>query len=422
MHIPSGASQTLEVLDFEQALALSGQLPGLPGVLDRCEAYYDRFCAGVADIPGIRVQKHGRLATRQGYYGFGIMFDGEPWLQVEPTRIWAAIEAEGVPFEFNYGPVYRHRLFNLAAEEYVLKHFEEDVFMLWRNDKSIIIGKYQNTAAEINADYVKEHHIKVVRRMTGGGAVFHDLGNVNYTFIGNKGSGDFRTFSEPILRVMNEMGVPAKFEGRNDLTINGMKFSGTAQCIYKNRVLHHGTLLFSAEMSDLTAALKVNPLKFTDKAVKSVRKRVTNISEHLPKPMTVTDFIDTVMQHIRENSENAVMYDFSDEDLQAINQLRDKKYSTWEWNFGTSPKFAYSKLMRTSGGNVELNLNVEKGLITGIKFYGDFFSQKEPSEFEQFILQKKYESETIRQILEKVELNDYFRNVTIEEMMALFFQ
>ncbi len=312
--------------------------------------------------------------------------------------------------------------FNLAAEEYVLKHFEEDVFMLWRNDKSIIIGKYQNTAAEINADYVQEHHIKVVRRMTGGGAVFHDLGNVNYTFIGNKGSGDFRTFSEPILRVMNEMGVPAKFEGRNDLTINGMKFSGTAQCIYKNRVLHHGTLLFSAEMSDLTAALKVNPLKFTDKAVKSVRKRVTNISEHLPVPMTVTDFIDTVMQHIRENSGNAVMYDFSDEDLLAINQLRDKKYSTWEWNFGTSPKFAYSKLMRTSGGNVELNLNVEKGLITDIKFYGDFFSQKEPSEFEQFILQKKYESETIRQILEKVELTDYFRNVTIEEMMALFFQ
>ena len=312
--------------------------------------------------------------------------------------------------------------FNLAAEEYVLKHFEEDVFMLWRNDKSIIIGKYQNTAAEINADYVQEHHIKVVRRMTGGGAVFHDLGNVNYTFIGSKGSGDFRTFSEPILRVMNEMGVPAKFEGRNDLTINGMKFSGTAQCIYKNRILHHGTLLFSAEMSDLTAALKVNPLKFTDKAVKSVRKRVTNISEHLPKPMTVTDFIDTVMQHIRENSGNAVMYNFSDEDLQAINQLRDKKYNTWEWNFGTSPKFAYSKLMRTSGGNVELNLNVEKGLITGIKFYGDFFSLKEPSEFEQFFLHKKYEPETIRQILEKVELNDYFRNVTVGEMMSLFFQ
>ena len=311
--------------------------------------------------------------------------------------------------------------FNLAAEEYVLKHFEEDIFMLWRNDKSIIIGKYQNTAAEINADYVKEHNIKVVRRMTGGGAVFHDLGNVNYTFIGNKGSGDFRTFSEPILRVMNELGVPAQFEGRNDLTINGMKFSGTAQCIYKNRILHHGTLLFSSEMSDLTAALKVNPLKFTDKAVKSVRKRVTNISEHLPTPMSVTDFIDTVMQNIRENSGDAAMYDFSDKDLQAISQLQDEKYSTWEWNFGTSPKFGYSKQMRTGGGNVELNLDVEKGLITNIKFYGDFFSLKEPAEFEELFLQQKYESENIRRILGTVDINNYFRNVTMGEMMALFF-
>lgn len=311
--------------------------------------------------------------------------------------------------------------FNLAAEEYVLKHFEEDIFMLWRNDKSIIIGKYQNTAAEINADYVQEHAIKVVRRMTGGGAVFHDLGNVNYTFIGSKGSGDFRTFSEPILRVMNELGVPARFEGRNDLTINGMKFSGTAQCVYKNRILHHGTLLFSSEMSDLTAALKVNPLKFTDKAVKSVRKRVTNISEHLPKPMTVTDFIDTVMQNIRENSGEAAMYDFTEEDLRAIRQLRNEKYSTWEWNFGTSPKFSYSKLMRTGGGNVELNLNVEKGLIQDIKFYGDFFSQKEPAEFERHFLQQKYDTESIRKILETVEIGDYFRNVTLDEMMALFF-
>ena len=311
--------------------------------------------------------------------------------------------------------------FNLAAEEYVLKHFEEDIFMLWRNDKSIIIGKYQNTAAEINADYVKEHNIKVVRRMTGGGAVFHDLGNVNYTFIGNKGSGDFRTFSEPILRVMNELGVPAKFEGRNDLTINGMKFSGTAQCIYKNRILHHGTLLFASEMSDLTAALKVNPLKFTDKAVKSVRKRVTNISEHLPTPMSVTDFIDTVMQNIRENSGDAAMHDFSDKDLQDISQLRDEKYSTWEWNFGTSPKFGYSKQMRTGGGNVELNIDVEKGLITKIKFYGDFFSLKEPADFEGLFLGQKYEPANIRNIIEKVEINDYFRNVTTEEMMALFF-
>ena len=311
--------------------------------------------------------------------------------------------------------------FNLASEEYLLKHFEDDVFMLWRNDKAVIVGKYQNSAAEINIDYVKEHGIKVVRRQTGGGAVFHDLGNVNYTFIGTKGSGDFRTFSEPILRVLNEMGVPAKFEGRNDLTINGMKFSGTAQCVYKDRILHHGTLLFASEMDDLTAALKVNPLKFKDKAVKSVRKRVTNISEHLPTPMSVTDFIEVVMRNVSGHSENAVPYELSEYDVQEISKLRDEKYSTWDWNFGTSPKFGYTKQIRTGGGNVELNLDVDKGLITAIKFFGDFFAQKDPVDFEGLFLNQKYETENIQRILQSVEINDYFRNVTVEEMMELFF-
>ena len=311
--------------------------------------------------------------------------------------------------------------FNLAAEEYLLKHFEDDVFMLWRNDKAVIVGKFQNSAAEINLDYVREHGIKVVRRQTGGGAVFHDLGNVNYTFIGTKGSGDFRTFSEPILRVLNEMGVPAQFEGRNDLTINGMKFSGTAQCVYRDRILHHGTLLFASEMDDLTAALKVNPLKFKDKAVKSVRKRVTNISEHLPSPMSVTDFIEVVMQNVSQNSENAVPYELSEYDIQEISKLRDEKYSTWDWNFGTSPKFGYTKQIRTGGGNVELNLDVEKGVITAIKFYGDFFAQKELADFEQIFLHQKYESENIRRLLQSVEINDYFRNVTVGEMLELFF-
>ena len=311
--------------------------------------------------------------------------------------------------------------FNLASEEYLLKHFEDDVFMLWRNDKAVIVGKFQNSAAEINLDYVREHGIKVVRRQTGGGAVFHDLGNVNYTFIGSKGSGDFRTFSEPILRVLNEMGVPAQFEGRNDLTINGMKFSGTAQCVYRDRILHHGTLLFASEMDDLTAALKVNPLKFKDKAVKSVRKRVTNISEHLPSPMSVTDFIEVVMQNVSQNSENAVPYELSEYDIQEISKLRDEKYSTWDWNFGTSPKFGYTKQIRTGGGNVELNLDVEKGVITAIKFYGDFFAQKELADFEQIFLHQKYESENIRRLLQSVEINDYFRNVTVGEMMELFF-
>lgn len=311
--------------------------------------------------------------------------------------------------------------FNLAAEEYVLKNFTDDVFMLWRNDKSIIIGKYQNTAAEINLDFVKERDIKVVRRQTGGGAVFHDLGNINYTFIAPKDSGDFRTFSEPILQVLNKLGVPAKFEGRNDLTIDGQKFSGNAQCIYQNRILHHGTLLFASEMDDLSAALKVNPLKFKDKAVKSVRKRVTNISTHLPHPMSVTEFIDTVMQYVSTRVQHAEFYTFSEDDLLKINKLRKEKYETWEWNFGISPKFDMGKQIRTQGGNVEVTLAVEKGKISQLKIYGDFFFRKELEDFERLFIGQNYKEESIRKLLNDIQLDDYLCHVSAEEIMELLF-
>lgn len=311
--------------------------------------------------------------------------------------------------------------FNLAAEEYVLMNFTEDVFMLWRNNNAVIVGRFQNSAAEINLDFVKEKEVKVVRRLTGGGAVFHDLGNLNYTFIGPKGSGDFRTFSEPILQVLNNLGVPARFEGRNDLMINGQKFSGNAECIAKGRILHHGTLLFASEMEDLSAALKANPLKFQDKAVKSIRKRVTNISEHLPKPMTVSEFTDIIMEHVSKNTTNAVPYTFTPEDIRAIEKLRDEKYSTWEWNFGSSPKFDYSKMMRTSGGNVEVNLFVEKGNIVKIKIFGDFFSRADISEFENMFIGQPYREDSIRSIIESVTLDDYLCNVTTNELVQIFF-
>lgn len=311
--------------------------------------------------------------------------------------------------------------FNLAAEEYVLMNFTEDVFMLWRNNNAVIVGRFQNSAAEINLDFVKEKEVKVVRRLTGGGAVFHDLGNLNYTFIAPKGSGDFRTFSEPILQVLNNLGVPARFEGRNDLMINGQKFSGNAECIAKGRILHHGTLLFASEMEDLSAALKANPLKFQDKAVKSIRKRVTNISEHLPKPMTVSEFTDIIMEHVSKNTTNAVPYTFTPEDIRAIEKLRDEKYSTWEWNFGSSPKFDYSKMTRTSGGNVEVNLFVEKGNIVKIKIFGDFFSRADISEFENMFIGQPYREDSIRSIIESVTLDDYLCNVTTNELVQIFF-
>lgn len=311
--------------------------------------------------------------------------------------------------------------FNMAVEEYVFTHFTDDIFMLWRNEPAIIVGLFQNSLAEINLDYVKEKNIKVVRRLTGGGAVFHDLQNLNFTFVESNSKGNFRTFTQPIIEVLNGIGVDACFEGRNDLMIDGRKFSGNAQCVSNGRMLHHGTLLFDTAMTDMSNALKVNPLKFEDKAVKSVRKRVTNISEHLKSPMTVLQFADLIMKHIMETRANCQLYEFTEDDLVAIKKLRDEKYSTWEWNFGHSPKYSFSKMIRTAGGNIELHLQTEKGIVSAVKIYGDFFAKRDVSDFEKLLIGVRHEKDAVADLLTKVNPDDYFIGVTSEDVISLMF-
>lgn len=308
--------------------------------------------------------------------------------------------------------------FNLAADEYVLKNFNDDCFMLWRNEPSIIVGKHQNTLAEINVDYVREKNIKVVRRITGGGAVFHDLGNLNFTFIRNSKDGeqpDFRKFTQPILEVLQSMGINAKFEGRNDLTIDGKKFSGNAEHVWKNRILHHGTLLFSAVMTDLSAALKVNPLKFNDKAVKSVRSRVTNISEHLKEKMDVLEFRDRIMNHIMGMYPDSKEYSYSPDDIAGIEQLKNEKFTKWEWNFGHSPKYEFEKMIRTEGGSLEFHFNVEKGIVKDIRIYGDFFHKHDIEDVQKSLIGVKHDYNTIVEQLSKFNFNEYFKNIKVEE-------
>ena len=311
--------------------------------------------------------------------------------------------------------------FNMAVEEYVFTHFSDDIFMLWRNEPAIIVGLFQNSLAEINLDYVKEKNIKVVRRLTGGGAVFHDLQNLNFTFVESNSKGNFRTFTQPIIEVLNGIGVDARFEGRNDLMIDGRKFSGNAQCVSNGRMLHHGTLLFDTAMTDMSNALKVNPLKFEDKAVKSVRKRVTNISEHLKSPMTVLQFADLIMKHIMETRTNCQLYEFTEEDLAAIKKLRDEKYSTWEWNFGHSPKYSFSKMIRTAGGNIELHLQIENGIISAVKIYGDFFAKREVSDFEKLLIGVRHEKDAVADLLTKVNPENYFMGITGEDIINVMF-
>ncbi len=313
---------------------------------------------------------------------------------------------------------------NHAIEDYILKKFKEDCFMLWRNEPCILIGKNQNTMSEINTDYVEKHNLPVVRRMTGGGAIFNDLGNLNFTFIssnvGNRFA-DFSKFTYPIINAMKNIDINAELSGRNDLIIDGRKFSGNAQYNYKNKILHHGSILFSASMNDLTAALKVKEIKFQDKAVKSVKSRVTNISEHLKTSMDVVQFKEFLIKSVMEQQEQAKYYELTEEDWVQIKKVSEEKYATWQWNYGHSPKFNYFNEKKFLGGIVQANINVEKGLINNIKLHGDFFSECDIVELEQALIGVKYEEKDIRDTLSKMVVEKYMININADNLIQVMF-
>lgn len=314
--------------------------------------------------------------------------------------------------------------FNHALEEYFLKNSNEEFFILWRNSPCILLGKNQNAYSEINIDCVNKNNITVVRRLSGGGAVFNDLGNINFGFISNNASdtfADFKRFTKPIIDALKQLSINAELSGRNDLIIDGKKFSGNAQAKYKNRVLHHGTLLFSSNMEDLAAALNPKPIKFEDKSVKSVSSRVTNISKYLKYPLDVLEFKEYIINYVMGLDENAVLYNLSEEDLKSINKLVDEKYSTWEWNFGSSPKYNFRNEKKFSGGIVEVNLYVEKGYIKGIKFFGDFFSSSDIGEIENSLIGIKHTKEDVYNTLKIFNINNYFTNITIDNILELLF-
>jgi lipoyltransferase and lipoate-protein ligase len=314
---------------------------------------------------------------------------------------------------------------NHAIEEYVLNKFDDDCFILWRNEPCILIGKNQNTLSEINIEYIKEYNIPVVRRMSGGGAIFCDLGNILFTFIScvdeNKFA-DFSKFTNPIIRALEKLSIKAELSGRNDLTIEGRKFSGNAQYNSKDKILHHGSILFSADMSDLVKALKVKDIKFQDKAVKSVAGRVTNVSEHLKVPMSVIEFKNFLTNYVISEQGSDELYEFTDEEWIEIRKISEEKYETWDWNYGHSPKFSYSNEKKFLGGVVQANINVNKGLIREIRFYGDFFSKCEIRELEELLIGVRYSQEDVCEVLDNIDIEKYMSNIRKENLLEIMFQ
>ncbi len=251
--------------------------------------------------------------------------------------------------------------FNLASEEYLLKCFQEDVFLLYRNIPSIVVGKHQNTLAEINLPFVQEKEIKVARRISGGGTVFHDLGNLNFAFFTSGKEGelvDYKKATRPVIEALNEMGLEVKLGKRNELLLDGLKISGTASHVFKQRVLHHGTLLFSSEMRKLSAALKSVQDRFTDRAVRSVRSKITNIQDHLTEQMDVELFQEKILGHMLQTNKDASLYKFNATDIKEITALHDSKFSTWEWNFGYSPKYQFCRSISFNSGRLDIHMNV----------------------------------------------------------------
>ena len=312
--------------------------------------------------------------------------------------------------------------FNLALEEYLLSNFTEgEIIMLWRNEPSVIIGKNQNAYAEIDGEYVKQNNITVVRRLTGGGAVFHDLGNINYTLISDYNSekfGDFSSFAEPICSFLSQFGVSAVLSGRNDITIDGAKISGTAQTVKNGRNLAHGTLLYDADISALSGALKPNSKKLEDKAVRSVKSRVGNIKDICSLSISAEEFMKTLAEHLF-NCKDCKLYTLSDADVAAVNRIEEEKYSKWEWNFAFSPDFSLKTEKKYPFGIVECHLNVHDGRISDIRFFGDFFGNQNIDVLENKLKNVKFEKTEIEKTVEKIALGEFIRGMTANELCEL---
>lgn len=313
--------------------------------------------------------------------------------------------------------------FNIALEEYCLMHVDpgENYFLLWQNEPSIIIGKNQNALEEINLKFVEERKIKIVRRISGGGAVYHDIGNLNFTFISNVNKGrpaDFSAFAAPIINVLKDLGIDAMLLGRNDIIANDKKISGNAQRLYRTKFLQHGTLLFDVNIDDLFSALNVSSDKIHSKGIKSIKSRVGNIREFLKDDMNVGEFREILQRKLSCDYESDEII-LDSKDLEKISMSAKNKFASWDWTYGKSPAFNYRYEKRFPGGKVGVLLHVKEGVIKECKFYGDYLSTLDTEDFAASLLGLKYDMKLIYSKLKEIDISPYFGTINKDELMEV---
>ena len=312
---------------------------------------------------------------------------------------------------------------NLALDEYAMKHInvDEDFFFLWQNEPSVIIGKNQNAAEEVNQEFIDRRQIHVARRVSGGGAVYHDFGNLNFTFIigvDDPGKVNYKKYVQPIVDALKVMGVEAEASGRNDILIEGLKISGNAQRMANGKLMHHGTLIFDVNLEDMVQALNVDPDKIVSKGVKSVRSRVTTIKEHLPQGTTLQDFQNELHYYLSNRHQDTEIK-LSAKDLANIEHEAKTRFSTWGWNYGYSPEFNLKNAKRFTGGRLEVLMSVNEGKIQSIRFMGDYLGLHDVGDIEVSLLNVRYRKEDVIEVLSKFNLSLYFGSITLDEILEV---
>jgi lipoate-protein ligase A len=315
---------------------------------------------------------------------------------------------------------------NLALEEYVFRNkpVDDDVLLFYVNARAIIIGRNQNTIEEINPDVVASRGIHVVRRVSGGGAVYHDLGNLNFSFMTPQVYGRFNrydTFTKPVIDTLKALGVPAELGGRNDILAGGRKISGNAQFARPDRMFSHGTLLFDSNLDEVTAALNPKPGKVESKGVKSIRSRVANISEFIELPLTVTELRERILERIFGTRDRAKIpsIPITEDDWTAVHELVASKYGTWSWNYGQNPPANVQRAQRFPAGEIDARIDVQDGRISSIRLFGDYMGRDDVAILEALLLGVRYDRASVSAALEGVDVTAYFGDVGREDVIGV---